>query len=173
MSILERDIPDADTLYLLREVIRSFHSGTVGKGLPLGNLTSQLLVNIYLNELDQFVKQSLKVKQYIRYADDFVVFSQSKRELQKILTLMDAFLRLNLRLELHPDKVYIETFGSGVDFLGWVHFLDHRVLRTVTKRRMVRRVTLTNTPSYLGMLEWGNGLKLAHQLRESFLRGEA
>ncbi|QQR78369.1 MAG: group II intron reverse transcriptase domain-containing protein [Candidatus Moraniibacteriota bacterium] len=169
IGILKKHIADPDTLWLLERVITSFDSGTPGRGLPLGNLTSQLLINIYLNELDQFVKQQLKAKYYIRYADDFVVFSKNENELKNILILMDAFLRLNLRLELHPDKVFIRTVASGVDFLGWVHFSDHRVLRTVTKRRMLRRVEATGgkeetVASYLGMLGWGNGRKLQQKI---------
>ncbi len=77
-EILKRDIKDKDILLLLRDIIKSFSSGIIYKGLPLGNLTSQLLVNIYLNEFDQFVKHKLKFKYYIRYADDFVFFSQNK-----------------------------------------------------------------------------------------------
>lgn len=169
MRILQKYIIDPDTLWLLESVITSFDSGTPGRGLTLGNLTSQLLINIYLNELDQFIKQQLKVKYYIRYADDFVIFSQDKDKLKTILTLMDAFLRLNLRLELHPEKICIKTLGSGVDFLGWVHFPDHRVLRTMTKRRMFRRVRMVQRKeetiaSYLGMLRWGNGRKLMETL---------
>lgn len=144
MGTLEKRIADPGILWLLERVIMSFDSRkereslpatmqSFGRGLPLGNLTSQLLINIYLNELDQFMKHQVKATYYIRYADDFVVFSQSKEELKNILVLIDAYLQLNLRLELHPDKVFIKTLASGVDFLGWVHFPDHRVLRTVTK----------------------------------------
>src|SRR3989344_1342327 len=106
------------------------------EGLPLGNLTSQLLTNIYMKEFDQFVKHGLKIKYYIRYADDFVVFANTKEELENTLRLFESFLQEKLKLNLHPDKVFIKTLSSGVDFLGWVHFTDHRVLRTATKRRM-------------------------------------
>ncbi|MFA5935089.1 MAG: reverse transcriptase/maturase family protein [Candidatus Paceibacterota bacterium] len=74
-DILKINIKDIDVLLLLKNIIKSFSSGVVYKGLPLGNLTSQLFVNIYLNEFDQFVKHKLKAKYYIRYADDFVFFS--------------------------------------------------------------------------------------------------
>jgi len=77
-----------------------------GVGLPLGNLTSQLLVNIYMNEFDQFVKHKLKVKYYIRYADDFVILSQNKNELINLLSYMIAKLKQDLRLEIHPNKIY-------------------------------------------------------------------
>ena len=181
MSILKQRIADSDILWLLERIIESFPSRgereslpstmrSFGRGLPLGNLTSQLLINIYLNELDQFMKHQVRAKYSIRYADDFVVFSQSKEELENILTLIDAFLVLNLRLELHPDKVFIKTLASGVDFLGWVHFSDHRVLRTVTKKRMFRRLKETEgkevvVASYLGMLTYGNGKKLEYEVK--------
>lgn len=78
-DLLARHISDPDTLWLLGRIIDSFYTvGTPGIGLPLGNLTSQLLVNVYMNTFDQFVKRTLKVKYYIRYADDLVVFHESK-----------------------------------------------------------------------------------------------
>ena len=78
---------------------------------------------------------------------------------------MVVFLRDTLKLEMHPNKVSISTFASGVDFLGWVHFSDHRVLRTSTKRRMFRRIDKTDgkkevVNSYLGLLSHGNAHKL-------------
>jgi retron-type reverse transcriptase len=112
----------------------------LGKGLPLGNLTSQLLVNIYMNEFDQFVKRELRVKYYIRYADDFVILFGNKEYLEKILIKMKDFLASNLKLKMHPDKVSIETIASSIDFLGWIHFPSHRVLRTATKNRMFRNI---------------------------------
>ncbi|MEX2052340.1 MAG: reverse transcriptase domain-containing protein [Candidatus Paceibacterota bacterium] len=167
-SILIKHIKDKEILWLLSQVIDSFTSHPIGKtygvGLPLGNLTSQLLVNIYMNEFDQYMKRELKVRNYIRYADDFVVLSRNKDELNLILQYIVVFLKEKLKLELHPDKVYIKTFASGVDFLGWVHFSHHRVLRTSTKRRMLKNFTETikesTKQSYLGMLKHGNAYKL-------------
>ena len=140
------------------------------KGLPLGNLTSQLLVNIYMNEFDQYVKHKLKAKYYIRYADDFVIFSHNKQWLTEILRYIEVFLCDRLNLELHPNKVFIKTLASGVDFLGWVHFPDHRVLRTATKWRMFRRlrkeaVSENVRQSYLGLLKHGNARKLVGQMQ--------
>ena len=137
-------------------------------GLPLGNLTSQLLVNIYMNEFDHFVKHQLKAKYYIRYADDFVILSTDKTHLLKLWRYIAIFLKRKLRLELHPDKVFIKTLSSGVDFLGWVHFPHHRVLRTTTKRRMLKNLALGGPTakwvSYLGMLKWGNTYKIRLKL---------
>ncbi len=158
-QILKSYIPDQDILWLLERVIDSF-STKPGVSLPLGNLTSQLLVNIHMNEFDQFMKHKMKTKFYIRYADDFVILSENKESLRRLLLLTRVFLSGKLALELHPDKVSIKTLASGVDFLGWVNFSNHRVLRTATKRRMLKRIkehpTLGTYNSYLGLLGHGN-----------------
>ena len=164
MKILKQYISDKNILWLLENVIGSFHSTKPGIGLPLGNLTSQLLVNIYMNEFDQFVKHKLKAKFYVRYADDFVIFSESRKWLELKIPAIKDFLSDKLMLELHPKKLFIKTVVSGVDFLGWVNFSDHRVLRTATKRRMLGRLSknFSNETKnfYLGMLKHGNTFKL-------------
>ena len=163
-QILARHISDKNVMWLLGQIIDSFNSNRRGVGLPLGNLTSQLLINIYMNDFDHFVKRELKVKCYIRYADDFVIFSKDKLELEKLLPRIAEFLQNKLKLELHPDKVYIKTLVSGVDFLGWVHFSDHRTLRNSTKWRIYRKVfdypTNKACQSYLGFLHYGNAWKI-------------
>jgi len=170
-DILAKYIPDDRIQALIVEVVGSFktHEATP-RGLPLGNLTSQLLVNVYMNEFDQFVKHKLKARYYIRYADDFVFLSPSRPGLDALLQRIESFLRLRLNLNLHPDKVSIATFASGVDFLGWVHFPDHRVLRTATRRRMFRRLRETKedavVDSYLGLLSHGNTHELAANINE-------
>lgn len=164
MGILEESIEDNDVMWLLCRVIESFSSHTQGVGLPLGNLTSQLFVNIYMNEFDQFVKHKLKAKYYIRYVDDFVILSEDTSWLLELLPRIADFLEERLKLELHPKKISIKTLTSGVDFLGWVHFPDHRVLRTTTKRRMLRNLAENHTDevlaSCLGLLSHGNTGKL-------------
>lgn len=168
MNILERSISDDRTIALLNGIIESFYSIGPGKGLPLGNLTSQLLVNIYMNRFDQFVKHRLKAKYYIRYADDFVFLSPDRNELENLLPIIGEFLRNELGLSLHPDKVSISTIASGVDFLGWVHFPDHRVIRTSTRRRMKRNLAGQRNEamvqSYRGMLSHGNTGKIIRAL---------
>ena len=170
MKILRVYIPDADILQLFGEVVDSFSSARPGVGLPLGNLTSQLLVNIYMNEFDRFVKYKLKVSHHIRYADDFVILSEDRGLLEWFLPVIRDLLHDELRLELHPDKVFIKTLASGVDFLGWVHFPDHRVLRTSTKRRMFKRVVVAEkqgtADSYLGLLRHGNAHKLSEGVQQ-------
>lgn len=168
-DILKRNITDVNILILLRTIIKSFSSGVIYKGLPLGNLTSQLLVNIYLNEFDQFVKHKLKIKYYIRYADDFVFFSQDKVELESLVPVVSDFLAEKLKLTIHPKKIFIKTLASGMDFLGWIHFPYHRILRTTTKNRMFRRLEESQKEetmaSYLGMLSHGNGYKLREKIK--------
>ncbi len=169
-KILEKHIKNKNILWLLFQVINSFSArqDLAEVGLPLGDLTSQLLVNIYMNEFDQFMKRELKVKYYIRYADDFVILQNDKMELEKLLPKISAFLIESLKLSLHPDKVFIKTFASGVDFLGWVHFPKHRVLRTSTKRKMLRSIADNPKPetvqSYLGMLSHGNTYRLVNRI---------
>ena len=170
MEILCSYIADEDILWLISRVVESFSSTEKGKGLPLGNLTSQLLVNIYMNEFDQFVKHKLKAHRYIRYSDDFVILSPDYDWLVSLLPLIRDFLRDRLKLELHPQKVSIHTLASGIDFLGWIHFSDHRVLRATTKKRMFRAIAGNPKPSritsYLGMLAHGNARKLMAQIPE-------
>ncbi|MCC6934805.1 MAG: group II intron reverse transcriptase domain-containing protein [Candidatus Yanofskybacteria bacterium] len=168
LSILAKHISDANTCWLLERIIRSF-----APGLPLGNLTSQLLVNIYMNKFDQFVKHRLKAKYYLRYADDFAVLSHDKGWLMELLPKVGDFLQEQLHLDLHPNKVSITTLASGVDFLGWVHFPDYRVLRTVAKRRMFRGLRLRRgnqqtVQSYLGLIGHGNTKKLERAITEQF-----
>lgn len=159
--LLQDRIVDEDVMWLLENIIRSFD-----EGLPLGNLTSQLLVNVYMHEFDQFVKHKLRIKHYVRYADDFVFLYEDREILENILPEIEDFLWERLRLKIHTKKISIQTFASGVDFLGWVHFADHRALRTVTKRRMTQRLNEKNRDSYVGMLKHGNAEKIRNRLFE-------
>ena len=115
-------------LWLLRQVIDSFSTNNLThiyaiadmskKGLPLGNLISQLLVNIYINEFDQYMKHRLKTKYFIRYADDFVILNRDKNKLNNLLKYIAVFLREHLKLNPHLDKIFIKTLSSGAGFLG-------------------------------------------------------
>lgn len=149
--------------------------------MPIGNVTSQIFANIYLNELDQFIKNQLKIKYYFRYADDFVILHHNLGYLKVELIYIDDFLKNKLSLTLHPGKVEIRKLSHGIDFLGYI-VLPHRiVLRTKTKRRMFRKLRqkmleidsgLITTEhfnqilqSYLGVLKQGNNYKLANQVK--------
>lgn len=173
MTIVKKHISDPDIVWLIERVVGSFHSTALGKGLPLGNLTSQLLVNVYMNEFDRYIKHGLRQKYYIRYADDFLILHEDHGVLLEVLPKVHDFLEDVLGLHLHPDKISIETISSGVDFLGWVHFPDHRVLRTATKKRMFRRLrTAEGKPetvqSYLGLISHGNAKKLKNLIEADY-----
>lgn len=166
LQLLQNHIPDKSIIDLLERVIKSFETAP-GKGLPLGNLTSQLFVNIYMNEFDQFVKHKLKARYYIRYADDFAVFGQNKFELIELLPQLKDFLFNRLHLIMHPNKISLRTLASGIDFLGWIHFPHHRTLRAATKRRMLRNIRKSKTEetvqSYLGLLKHGDTFGLRQE----------
>ncbi len=197
LSILQEYILDQDIICLLQNIIESFETprphpalssrrgnrdsfsceekvGMMsGVGLPLGNLTSQLFANVYMNRFDQWVKHKIKAKYYIRYADDFVFLSHDKSLLEKIIPQIQEFLQTNFKLSLHPNKLFLHTISSGMDFLGWVNFSDHRILRAITKRRMFARIKVHPTKetlqSYLGMLGHGNAKKLTDDLLTEYL----
>ena len=168
LNILQKTIDDQDFMWLLCEIIMSFHAGRPSVGLPIGNLTSQLMVNVYMNEFDQFVKHILRESCYIRYADDFVFLSDDKAHLQKLIKDVKDFLYDVLKLEIHSGKISITSLASGVDFLGWITFVDHRIPRTTTKQRVKRRIAEHPNPetlqSYLGLLQHGNTHKLRSEI---------
>lgn len=163
-NILKEYIEDKDVLWLLEQVIESFYLQK-GVGLPLGNVTSQLFINIYMNSFDHFVKRTLKAHYYLRYSDDFVILQSDKTRLENFIPQMSDYLENNLKLSLHEKKIFIKRLSSGIDFLGWVHFPYHRVLRSATRRRMFKRIlqnpTKPRVASYLGLLKHGNTCKMA------------
>ena len=166
LEIIARKIRDRDILWLVVEIIASFSreresKSTDRRGLPLGNLTSQLFANVCLNGFDQFVKHKLRIKHYIRYCDDFVVLGDDERELCRLIVPISGFLEDDLGLKLHKSKVTIRKLKQGMDFLGYVALPYHRVLRTKTKRRMLKRLNASNLPSYLGLLKHCHSRQLA------------
>ena len=109
------------------------------RGLPIGNLTSQFWANVYLNELDTFVKHELHWRYYLRYVDDLLVFGNAKRELHQVKQALAAFLE-RLRLRLHPRKQQIYPVDTGIDFVGFVSFAERRKIRRENIKRLIRRV---------------------------------
>lgn len=151
--------------------------------MPLGNITSQIFSNIYLNELDWFIKRRLHVKNYFRYADDFIIAHSDKEYLLRVLKEISIFLETKLSLKLHPKKVFIRKFSHGIDFLGYVVLPHHRVLRTKTKKRMFRKLKKKyaqlksgiiseesfnqSFQSYLGVLKHCEGYEIETFLKRS------
>jgi retron-type reverse transcriptase len=185
LEILNKSIKDGDFIWLLDEIITSFKTEGVAKGMPIGNLTSQLFANIYMNPLDQYMKHKLKIKYYIRYADDFVILSRDKRYLENLIPIVKTFLEDELKLTLHPNKTEINNYYLGIDFLGYVIFPNFVVPRTKTKRRMFRKIykqiavyrrgqqtyeSLSQTiQSYLGYLSHANAYHLSQDLKNQIL----
>jgi len=162
-NLIKQKVQDPDSLWLVWEIIDSFKKSP-GCGIPLGNVTSQLFANIYLNELDQFIKKDLRIKYYVRYCDDFVILSNNKEDFPKIINQISEFIEFGLKLKLHPDKVFIRSYLEGIDFLGYVLRPHHRLLRTKTKRRMLKKINENNKSSYLGILQHCNGYKILKNL---------
>src|SRR3989339_431700 len=187
-EILKRKIKDVETMWLLDEVIESFAGSQSNlfnrKGVPIGNLTSQLFANTYMNEFDQFLKKDLKVEHYARYTDDFVVISGDREYLVKLIGSIQEFLKEKLQLGLHPDKVEIFRCNQGIDFLGYIMFPYHKLVRKRTVKRMFRKLKETagkfqkgliseekakaSLNSYLGILSHANAKKLSENLVNKF-----
>jgi len=151
ISLIEKKIKDENAIWLIEMIIKSF-SVLPNKGLPLGNITSQLFANIYLNELDRFIKHELKEKYYIRYCDDFIILKSDKGYLEEFIASVGFFLGEKLKLSLHPDKIGIRKYHQGIDFLGYVSFPKHRILRTKTRKRMIRKIERKNKELRQGMI---------------------
>jgi len=138
LQIIQRKINDPDTLWLLQTIIDSFQSKST-TGIPLGNVTSQLFANIYLNELDQYIKRTLKLRYYLRYCDDFIILHTDKDYLLSLVTTINEFLQLILNVELHPNKITVTKINQGIDFLGYVVLPHYRIVRRNTKNRILRK----------------------------------
>jgi hypothetical protein len=141
-DLIVKKISDPDMIWLIDLILVSFEKEK-GKALPLGNVTSQLFANVYMNEMDQFAKHVLKAKHYFRYCDDFILVHKDKKFLEDAVLKIRTFLKETLLLDLHPNKVEIRKVRQDVDFLGYVTFSDSvNVVRTNTKRRIVKKIKL-------------------------------
>lgn len=142
LEIICRKIKDEKVIFLIKKILANgvLQTGFCDKGMPLGNLTSQFFANVYLNELDYFVKHKLKVKYYIRYVDDFVILHNSKEQLKIWKQEIESFLTEKLKIELHLDKSKIISLSKGVDFVGFRCFWYHKLLRKRNIKKMFMKV---------------------------------
>lgn len=166
LLLLKKRIEAGDAFWLFEKIIKSFEKSP-GTGLPLGNVTSQLFANIYLNELDQFIKRRLKIRYYLRYCDDFIILG-NPRHFPGFLRQISQFLAEQLKLKLHPNKIVVRKFSHGIDFLGYILRPHHILVRTRTKRRIFRRLEAKNFPSYLGVLDHCDSYELRKKLLKYF-----
>jgi len=199
-TIIQHKVHDPDILWLTRVVLfwdctnsyilrgssaaikyipanKSLFGKENKRGVPIGNLTSQFFANIYLNELDQFVKHTLKCRHYVRYVDDFVLLSRDKEELVRWRGATDQFTRERLNLTLHPVRRKLLPVSNGIDFLGYI--IRHNYI--LVRRRVVNNLKVKikafkqskikdwkkfkdMIASYFGHLKWANSFKLQHKL---------
>lgn len=152
--------------------------------MPLGNLTSQFFANVYLNELDYFVKHTLRAKYYIRYLDDFVILHESEEQLMQWKIAIDNFLRGKLKLELHPQKSKIIPLSRGVDFVGFRNFYHFRLLRKRNIGKILSKVKkyksgelakekmLESFQGWNAYAKWANSYKLRKEVVKKIYRDQ-
>lgn len=139
-DILAKHIKDKDVLWLAKVILDNYNIGVIGKGMPLGNWTSQFFANVYLNELDQYVKHTLKAKYYLRYVDDFIILDKHKRVLEEHEEKIKTFLE-KINLELHPNKSKITPLCRGTSLLGFRVFFHHKTPRQRNIRKAWKRLS--------------------------------
>jgi RNA-directed DNA polymerase len=140
LSILGKKIKDKRVLWLINRILANHKGDDENKGMPLGNLTSQFFANVYLNELDQFVKHKLRAKYYLRYVDDFAILHPSREALEQYKTEINHFLKENLDLRLHPDKSRVLELEKGIGFLGFRVFYHHKLLVQKNMRKFSNKM---------------------------------
>jgi hypothetical protein len=174
-KLIEQKIKCKDTLNLFSDIVYSISGGY---NVPVGNYTSQWLGNLYLNELDQFVKHELKGEHYIRYCDDFLLFHTDKTYLKDCADAMTSFLKSTLNLKLSKNMIF--PVALGVDFLGYRNFHDYILLRKTSATRIRRRMKKlpdlfskgvinkdqlrSSLASMSGWLRWCNSYNLSKSL---------
>ena len=153
LGIIRRKISDPRIIWLIKQILSNHKTRFPGKGMPLGNLTSQFFANVYLNELDYFVKHTLKAKYYLRYVDDFVILHMDKNVLERWQCEIGQFLKSNLNVEIHPDKSRIVSVRNGITLLGFRVFYHYRLLKKSNARRVWKRLDKFKQKHQAGNIE--------------------
>ena len=177
IRILKRKIKDRKVIWLINQIIKNFDNNE--KGMPLGNMTSQFFANVYLNDLDYFIKHKLRIKYYIRYVDDFVILYENKQTLINYKDKIEKYLK-NLKLELHPNKSKIFPMYKGINFLGYKVFYHHKLVLRRNLRQLKKRLiilekdyndgkidfekVLNSVEGWLAYAEWANSYKLRKRI---------
>lgn len=142
---------------------------TKNNGLPIGNLTSQFFANLYLNELDQFIKHSLKCRYYLRYTDDFIILHQDKGRLERWMEDISVFLKEKLDLDLNIKKTTIRPISNGIDYLGYIVrpfyiLVRRRVVNNLKAKIYTRTLSKESYMSYLGHFKHANAHRLQRHI---------
>ncbi len=178
-NILKKSIADKELLAFTKLLIFDSRESSESVGIPIGNYTSQFFANIYLNELDQYVKRVLKVKYYVRYMDDFILLLKTKEECKKLKSIIEKFLNDNLKLSLNNKSRYY-PYKMGVNFCGYRIFTTHKLLRINSKKKIKKHVkhwnhlystgrlnvynTMQSLNSWLGHTRHCDSFKLQHKI---------
>ena len=152
---------------------KSLFKVATDQGLPIGNLTSQFFANVYLNELDQFVKHTLKARYYLRYVDDFVLLSEDKDQLIRWRDEIGSFLEDRLKLKLHPRKQILQTVDKGIDFVGFVVKPSHILIRRRAVRSLKEKLwKLNRNPAVIAEEEMKRTLSVVNSYYGQFKHGK-
>ncbi|MFH1585321.1 MAG: reverse transcriptase domain-containing protein [archaeon] len=187
-SILKKKISDERVLWLIKNIMTNKPDSkiverTKAKGMPLGNLTSQFFANVYLSELDYFIKHQLKARYYLRYVDDFVILHKSKIQLNIWMLRINKFLKKELKLELHPDKSKVISLSKSIDFVGFRNFYHHRLLRKRNIRKILFKIKEHNKAKlsqekifeifqgWNAYSKWANSYKLRIKVSKKLILG--
>lgn len=179
VEILRRKIRDEKVIWLLNQILKNFDNKE--KGMPLGNMTSQFFANVYLNDLDYFVKNRLGMKYYLRYVDDFLILHKNKKVLEDCRNRIEKYLK-NLKLELHKDKSKVFPMYEGVNFLGFKIFYFYKLARKRNIRQFEKRLIklkiqykeglidydkfMSSIRGWFAYVMWGN----TYKLRKKFVK---
>ncbi len=180
IQIIKRKIKDEKVIWLTKQILNNFSSEIIGKGMPLGNLTSQFFANVYLNELDKFIKYKLRIKYYIRYVDDFVILHTARDKLERIKRTINRFLKTELNIELHKDKSKLIPLRNTINFLGYRIFYHYKLLKKNNIKKFntnfgqkikMYKAGLANFNEliyslygWLGYAKWANAYRLRNEL---------
>lgn len=162
-ALVRRKIKDKDLLWLLDEIIDS------AEGLPIGNYLSQYLANYYLSPMDHWIKETLRVKHYFRYADDIVILGNNKKDLHAVLAQIREHMKVNLKLQVKENYQVFPVSSRGIDFVGYVHYHEVVYLRKGIKKRLCKAVlnggNHLSAASYYGWLKHCDSKNLLKKLK--------
>lgn len=166
LKIIRRKISDENILYIIEEVLRSFNSGkSATKGIPLGNLTSQIFANIYLNELDRFIRNEIKPLAYLRYGDDFIVIMKTRCELLISREKTIEFLKYCLDLKIKANCDVVLKTQHNLKFLGMIVNSEKIILNKRNRKRIFLNLNFKNIPSYFGLAKKFGSRELQTELK--------
>lgn len=160
-QLLRRKFKDNDLLWLLDEIIDS------ADGLPIGNYLSQYFANYYLTYFDHWIKENKETKHYFRYADDIVILSSNKTHLHEILAEIKTYLKDNLKLEVKGNYQIFPVESRGIDFVGYVFYHTHTLMRKSIKKRFAKAISKTkNKATIAAYYGWAKHCNSKHLLKK-------